>query len=72
MLVLDGVTHYLPSQPTTRVGRAEDILRARHELSRDEVRLLTLTGRPAWARLGWRSSATSAMNPPHARSTRAA
>src|SRR5690348_4930854 len=50
-LVLTAATprsRYLPAEPSPLIGRAEEILQARHILLRDQARLITLTG-PAGA-----------------------
>ena len=42
----------LPAQPSRLIGRAGELAAARALLLRDDVRLLTLTGPPGWARPG--------------------
>ena len=44
------------SQPKAIIGRERELAAARQRLLRADVRLLTLTGPPAWARRAWPSS----------------
>ncbi len=44
----------LPLQPTPFLGREEQVARVVDLLSRDDMRLLTITGPVGWARRAWR------------------
>ena len=52
---LDMHQHNLPIQPTPLLGRQEQVVALTGLLCRDDVRLVTLTGAGALARLAWRS-----------------
>jgi len=51
---LDSHPNNLPIEPTPFIGREREVAALSRLLARSDVRLLTLTGRLAWAKRAWR------------------